>query len=153
MVVANERCEGFLAREKERLARAFVASFGLERGQEALAKAIAYAWEHWEEIDAMQNPTGYLYRVGQSRSRSRRRRAAAFPDVAQAGTPWVEPGLPRALRGLTSRQRTAVVLAYGYGWTHREIADLLGTKPTTVQNHVDRGLNKLRSVLGVTLDD
>lgn len=152
MVVADERCEGFLAREKERLARAFIASFGLERGQDALSEAMAYAWEHWEEIEAMHNPVGYLYRVGQSRSRSRRRRAGMFPSVADTGTPWVEPGLPRALSRLTSKQRVAVVLAHGYGWSHREIAELIGTRPTTVQNHIDRGLTKLRSVLGVTFD-
>jgi len=151
VVVAHERCEGFLAREKEKLARAFVSSFGLDRGQEALAEAMAYAWEHWEEVEAMQNPVGYLYKVG--RSRSRRRRAAVFPSVAETGTPWVEPGLPQALSRLTSRQRVAVVLAHGYGWSHREIAELLGTRPTTVQNHIDRGVTKLRSALGVTLDD
>lgn len=152
MVVADDRCRQFLVREKEGLARAFVASFGFERGQEALAEAMAYAWEHWEEIQAMQNPVGYLYRVGQSRSRLRLRHAI-FPNVALAGTPWVEPGLPRALSRLTSRQRVAVVLAHGYGWSHREIAALLGTKPTTVQNHIDRGIAKLRSDLGVTFDD
>ncbi len=152
VVVADERCEGFLAREREHLARAFVAAFGVERGQEALAEAMSYAWEHWERVEAMQNPVGYLYRVGQSRSR-RRRRACLFPSAADAGTPWVEPGLPRALGGLTSRQRVAVVLAHGYGWTHREIGDLLGIRPTTVQNHIDRGVARLRSSLGVTLDD
>jgi DNA-directed RNA polymerase specialized sigma24 family protein len=153
VVVAGERCEGFLAREKGNLARAFAASFGIERGQEALAEAMAYAWEHWEKVEAMQNPVGYLYRVGQSRSRASRRRHVVFPTVAEVGTPWVEPGLPGALSKLTNRQRAAVVLAHGYGWSHGEIAELLGTKPTTVQTHIDRGVRKLRAVLGVTADD
>lgn len=70
----EDGCEQFLVEHLEYLGRAFVASFGLERGQEALAEAMAYAWEHWTELKEMGNPVGYLYRVGQSRSRFRRRR-------------------------------------------------------------------------------
>lgn len=56
---------------RPRLARAFSAAYGLERGQEALAEAMAWAWEHADDLATMQNPAGYLYRVGQSRTRSR----------------------------------------------------------------------------------
>ena len=128
-----------------RLARAFVAAYGPERGEEALAEALAYAWEHLEEVRVMANPAGYLYRVGQSRSRPRwRPPVATFPAVADAGVPWVEPSLPAALEALTEHQRVAVVLVHGYRWTHREVADLLGIAPTTVQTHVERGLAHLR---------
>jgi RNA polymerase sigma factor (sigma-70 family) len=66
--------------------------------------------------------------------------------------PWVEPGLPRALNGLSEKQRVAVVLVCGFGWQLREVAELFGVKTTTVQNHVDRGLAKLRLDLEV-IDD
>jgi RNA polymerase sigma factor (sigma-70 family) len=52
------------------------------------------------------------------------------------------------LRSLSQRQRTAVVLVHGFGWTLREVAEIMGTKITTVQNHVERGLAKLRTELG-----
>jgi RNA polymerase sigma factor (sigma-70 family) len=61
-----------------------------------------------------------------------------------------EPGLPAALAGLTQRQRVAVVLVHGYGYTLREVAELTGIRQTTVQNHLNRGLARLRSTLGVT---
>src|SRR5207248_2212986 len=123
---------------RPRLARALLAAYGPDRGHEALAEALGYAWEHFGEIRLMANPAGYLYRVGQSRSRPRRRPgAAAFPSPAEAGVPWVEPSLPAALETLTEHQRVAVVLVHGYAWTHREVADLLGIAPTTVQNHVE----------------
>ena len=60
-----------------------------------------------------------------------------------------EPGLPRALAALSPRQRLAVVLVHGYGYTLREVAELTGIRPTTVQNHLARGLARLRSLLGV----
>lgn len=57
---------------RPRLVRAFVAAYGAERGHEALAEAFAWAWENFDSLRAMENPAGYLYRVGQSRTRPRR---------------------------------------------------------------------------------
>lgn len=128
---------------RPRLTRAFVAAYGPERGQEALAEAFAWAWENFDSLRTMDNPAGYLYRVGQSRSRPRKV-PPAFPAPADVGTPWVEPDLPHALRDLSEHQRVSVVLVHGYGWTQREVADLLGLAPTTVQNHLERGLAHLR---------
>ena len=71
-------------------------------------------------------------------------------DLPEALLPDVEPGLPSALAALPERQRIVVTLLHGYGWTMSEVADLLGTKKTTVQNHAERGMAKLRAALGVT---
>ena len=35
---------------------------------DALAEAFAYAWEHRERVMAMENPTGYLFRVAPARA-------------------------------------------------------------------------------------
>jgi DNA-directed RNA polymerase specialized sigma24 family protein len=63
--------------------------------------------------------------------------------------PLVEPRLGQALAGLSEGQRKAVILIYGFGWTMREVADLNGTKVTSVQTHLDRGMHKLRAALEV----
>ena len=47
-------------------------------------------------------------------------------------------------------QRIAVVLVQGYGYTLPEVAELTGIRLTTVQNHLNRSLRRLRSTLGVT---
>ena len=143
--------EALIAELHPRLARALVAAYGPERGNEAVAEAMAWAWEHRDDLLEMENPGGYLYRVGQSRSRPRRT-PPLFPSAVEAGTPWVEPSLPSALRELTEQQRVCVVLAHGYGWTHREVAELLSIAPTTVQNHVERGLAALRRHMEVVPD-
>ena len=54
------------------------------------------------------------------------------------------------LAQLSDRQRVAVVLVHGFGWTLREVAELTNTKVTTVQNHLERGLAQLRRGLEVT---
>jgi DNA-directed RNA polymerase specialized sigma24 family protein len=143
----------FFADAEPRLRRAFVAHYGSDRGREAAAEALAYAWEHWPRIAAMERPLAYLFRVGQSRTRRWKLRTdVAFPEPDPVELPWVEPALPRALNTLSPRQRTAVVLVCGFGWPLREVGELLGLKTTTVQNHVERGLAKLRLDLEV-LDD
>lgn len=143
--------DSLVATLRPRLARAFVTAYGIDRGQDALAEALAYAWEHFEELRQMTNPAGYLYRVGQSRTRSRRR-PPAFPVPASIGVPDVEPQLPGALLALSERQRVCVVLVFAYEWTHQEVADLLGLSRSSVQNHVERGVAGLRLAIGEETD-
>jgi hypothetical protein len=71
----------------------------------------------------MVNPAGYLYRVGQSRSRRFRRPRVLFPRPTPDQPSFVEPALPTPLEGLTRNQRVAVTLIHALGWTEREAAD------------------------------
>ena len=142
---AHRTFESFVALNEPRLRRGLVAAYGGERGREATAEALAYAWEHWERVSQMTNVVGYLYRVGQSKTRSRRL-AVTFVVADTKETQW-DPRLAPALTSLTERQRTAVVLIHGFGWSLREVSELTGTKITTIQNHLERGMSKLRSHL------
>ncbi|HEY1830039.1 MAG TPA: sigma factor-like helix-turn-helix DNA-binding protein [Acidimicrobiales bacterium] len=139
--------EAFVARHEPHLRHALVAHYGPEEGRDATAEALAYAWEHWERVKVMANAPGYLYRVAQSRTR-KRRQPAVFTQAEHA-EPSIEPGLPDALRRLPQSQRVAVVLVHGFGWRATEVAEFTGVKPTTVQNHLERGLRRLRKSLGV----
>ncbi len=143
-----EGYEGFFVVAEPRLRRALVARYGHDRGREATAEALAWGFEHWDRLEAMANPTGYLYRVGCSKARGRRRRVL-FEASASPDEPAVEPALAAALRRLSTSQRTAVVLVEGYGWQLHEVAELLGTSVSTVNTHLRRGLAKLRDDLGV----
>ena len=145
----------FMREAEPRLSLALGASYGAEVGHEATAEALEYAWENWARVRSMDNSLGYLYRVGQSRARRLRRRDRRLPSLPSPQSdrvPWVEPGLPAALAGLSKNQRNAVVLIHGFEWTQEEVADLLGVSRTTVQKHLERGLAKLRAALGVRAD-
>jgi len=150
MELAAEKYTAFVRGAGARLRRAFIAAYGPEVGAEATAEALAYAWEHWEKVEAMDNPAGYLYRVGQSKARKYRRRPPRLPGVADSVAPWVEPGLPAALQKLSERQRQAILLCHGYDWTLAEVAELWGTQRSTVQRQIDRGMVRLRKRLGVS---
>ena len=72
-VEASSRSFLEFARAAEpRLRYALVAALGVERGLEATNNALVYGWEHWERVGGMDNPIGYLYRVGQRKGRRRR---------------------------------------------------------------------------------
>ena len=139
----------FFEEFESKLSYALTAAYGVEVGAESSAEAIAYAWEHWAKVGRMDNPAGYLYRVGQTAARRLKRKAPLFPEVEQRELPMVEPGLPKALARLSAAQRTAVVLLYVLDWSEREAADLLGVNRSTIRRHRDRGLAKLRQALEV----
>ncbi|NNE11664.1 MAG: hypothetical protein HKN41_05395 [Ilumatobacter sp.] len=141
--------ETFVSDAEPRLRRALLGAVGVDRVQDAVGEALAYAYEHWGELRLMDNPVGYLYRVGQSKSRPRKRLRLfqRSPDLI----PEVEPGLPDALAALPDTQRIAVWLAHGCDWSHDEIATTLGVSRSTVATHVSRGLTRLRTELGVTV--
>lgn len=149
-----EEFEEFFRTVEPRLNRALVATYGSDIGREATIDALAWAWEHWSEVQGLANPGGYLYRVGQSRAKRAMRpgRSASIqlvPESRDASGGWYEPGLHDGLTSLTDRQRVCVVLCRGFQWTHAEVADLLEVSPSTVQNHVERATQHLKSVLGV----
>lgn len=140
----------FVERTEPRLLRALVGAFGSDVGRETTRDALAYAWEHWTRVSGMDNPVGYLFRVGQSRSRSYRKQRVWFPEVPEDGLPDVDPRLPGALRQLSQMQRAAVVLLFVEELPEREVAEALGISRATVRKHAERGLAKLRRALGVS---
>jgi RNA polymerase sigma factor (sigma-70 family) len=113
-----------------------------------------WAWAHRERLAGMDNPAGYLWRVGTSRSRRllrwRREQGGLPTDVAaseHAG--WFEPALPAALNRLGRDERVAVVLVHCFDWSYAEVAELLDVPLHTVRNRIHRGMASLRRELGV----
>jgi len=138
--------EAFFRETEPRLRRALVAAYGPELGRDAASEALTYAWEHWERLSQMANLPGYLFRVGQTRG-TRRKRQPVLHDRSSWPEYQFEPGLPAALAALSERQRLAVVLVHGYGYTLQEVAELTGLRKGSVQTHAARGLARLRAAL------
>jgi RNA polymerase sigma-70 factor (ECF subfamily) len=80
----------------------------------------------------------------------RRDQGRPYDEVAEeVETSLEREHVRRGLDALTDLQREAVVLAYYGGYTHREIAELLGVPPGTVKTRLRDGLIRLRDHLGV----
>lgn len=149
---AEPRFARFIEPAAVTLRRALVARNGIEDGCDAAAEAIAWAWEHRDDVEQMSNPIGYLFRVGQSSLRRERRvrgRRAEFRiEPTSADTADFDADLFAALRRLSADQRTAVVMVHMYGFRYRDVAELLDMSEAAVTNHVHRGLARLRRMLG-----
>lgn len=90
----------------------------------------------------LSNSAGYLYRVAQSRSRTKKQ--GHLPSTGEVGLPDVEPDLVPALLELPDRQRVAVWLVHGCGWSYAECATAMGISTSAVGTHVSRALGALR---------
>lgn len=144
--------EEFVERDGARIRAGLVAAYGPQVGADAAAEALAYGFEHWGRVGPMENPAGYLYRVGQTAARREFRPHGFLPQQAAASDPAFEPGLAPALESLTEPQRVGVVLVHGLGWTLREAAGLLEVEVSTLRTHIQRAISKLRSALEVNVD-
>jgi RNA polymerase sigma-70 factor, ECF subfamily len=120
---------------------------------DALAEAFAQALRRG---DHLKNPAAWVWRAAFSiaAGEMKERRKVVPLDVGvevAAVVPDVSPerliDLVRALARLTHRQRVAVVLADYAGWSHRQIAGVLGASVATVGVHVHRARGRLRELL------
>jgi hypothetical protein len=85
--------ELFVREAGPQLGRAFAAAYGFEDGRDATAEALVYAWENWHRLQHVANLPGYLFRVGQSRSR-RKRQPVVFDVCGAAESTVSSPGCP-----------------------------------------------------------
>jgi RNA polymerase sigma factor (sigma-70 family) len=148
--VEDEWFSQFAIRDVPRLRQTLVARYGHDVGAEALADAVAWAWERRDELQHMANPVGYLFRVAQSSTRRHFRWSRQIMLVhvdQQIAAELPDQDLLGALTKLKHPQRVAVVLVHSHGWSYREVADVLEISTDAVRNHVHRGLSRLRGLL------
>jgi RNA polymerase sigma factor (sigma-70 family) len=146
--------EGLYRDQGMRLWRALVLTTGSpDVADDAVAEAFAQALRRGEQL---RNLAAWVWRaafkIAAGEMKARRKVipldlgvevAAVVPDVS----PERLIDLVRALARLTYRQRVAVVLADYAGWSHRQIAAVLGSSVATVGVHVHRARGRLRELL------
>lgn len=67
MIIDDEKSievGAFIAAHRSALERALVARFGMTDGLDAAAHAVEFSIAHWDRLWKMNNPVGYLFRVG-----------------------------------------------------------------------------------------
>lgn len=147
--------EAFFAKAEPSLRVALVGAFGPHLGREATADALAWAWQNLERLDGMENPVGYLYRIGRNEAlKEVRLQSRHFLESAAPGfdLPDYEPMLASFMSELSEHQRVAVWMVHGLGYSHGEVAEVLECSKPSVATHVRRALSKLRQSLEVNVD-
>jgi DNA-directed RNA polymerase specialized sigma24 family protein len=140
----------FVRDSEVKLLKALVAHHGPDIGRDALADAYVYAWKNWARIRVADNLVGYVFRAADRIGANRTMKAnREQPHVAATlDAPWLDhdphPEVAVALRQLPARQRGAVLLVHGYGYSYKEAAEILDLPLSTLTNDATRGLQQLR---------
>ena len=109
--------------------------------EDLMQDAFLKVWERWEHVQALEDPSGYLYRTAMNLYRKRLRRAAVAlrhairPQVPRDDLDEVESRdvVLRTLAALTPRQRMSIVLTDLLGYSSEDAGRLMGVKATTVR--------------------
>lgn len=120
---------------------------------EAVDEAMARAYQRWNRVQALDNPGGWVYRVGLNWSRSILRRTLRpapmwvtdTTSVADRG--GLDPAIDRALAQLSVEQRAVVVCRLLIGYSEAQTSSALGIRPGTVKSRLARATARLQSLL------
>jgi len=149
VVTARQDLEVLYREHGNRLWWALVAFSGdREIASDAEAEAFAQALRRG---DAIRDPLAWVWKAafriaaGGLQERGGVIQATSEPTYE---LPESAAEVAAALRQLPARQRASIVLHYYADRPIREIAEILGTSPSTVAVHLHRGRNRLRDLLG-----
>ncbi|HTG48051.1 MAG TPA: RNA polymerase sigma factor [Actinomycetota bacterium] len=124
--------------------------------EDAVAEALARAWERSDRGDAIDSLPAWVTHVALNLSRSRLRRVRAEARARERLVARPGPGrteddrldVERALATLPRRQREVVVLHYYLGLPVSEISALRGISEGTVKSTLHRARHAMAQALG-----
>ncbi|MHB8246608.1 MAG: RNA polymerase sigma factor [Acidimicrobiales bacterium] len=144
---------GFVSEVEPLLRQALVAMYGSARGREATADTLNWAWEHQYPLEGVSpgEAVDRLFRVALRRSRLLES-TPAF-DNPPRHLPWSGPELGLVLGLLPMRERTALLLVHGAGWSVAQVAELLHAPPGRVSRQAERALGRARRAVMQPVND
>jgi len=116
---------------------------------DAVDEAMVRAYQRWDHVGLLDNPAGWVYRVGLNHARSRLRRllrrvAPPAPEsIAATEFTVADPAIALALDELSIDHRSVVVCRLLLGWSEAQTADALAIRPGTVKSRLSRASKQL----------
>ncbi|GIJ46789.1 putative alternative RNA polymerase sigma factor SigM [Virgisporangium aliadipatigenens] len=147
--------ETFYAESVDRVYRALAVTLvDVALAREATDEAMTRAYLHWSKVSRLNNPGGWVFRVGLNwatswRRKLRRERPLAddFPRPAAAHHDTADAAVTEALTALPVQQRAVVVCRVLLDLSTVDTATVLGLPEGTVRSRLSRALAALRADL------
>jgi DNA-directed RNA polymerase specialized sigma24 family protein len=146
--------EDFYREQRDPIGRALALTLrDSQLASEAVDEAMARAYQRWNRVQALENPGGWVYRVGLNWSRSILRRTLRPAPVwitntgATTDGTGLDPAIDRALAELSIEQRAVVVCRLLIGLSEAQTAAALGIRLGTVKSRLARASARLQSLL------
>jgi RNA polymerase sigma-70 factor (ECF subfamily) len=147
----------FFEQHRDRLFRAaWLVCRDRHEAEEIAQDAFLRVWQRWNAVRTLEDPAAYLFRTALNVTRNRKRHAALAarrfvhlaPPRDEVATVDARDVVVRALGGLTTRQRAAIVLVDLLDMTSEDAARTLGVRPATVRVLAARAREALRKEIG-----
>jgi RNA polymerase sigma-70 factor (ECF subfamily) len=112
---------------------------------DSVDEAMVRAYQRWERVGRLDNPAGWVYRVGLNHARSRLRRLLRRVPPADEAVEFtiVDPAVDLAISELSVDHRAVVVCRLLLGWSEAQTADALAIRPGTVKSRLSRASTQL----------
>ncbi len=146
--------EDFYREQRATIGRALAVTLrDTQLAAEAIDEAMARAYQRWNRVQALDNPGGWVYRVGLNWSRSFLRRVSRpapiwmTSSVVTIDGSALDPAIEQALAQLSVEQRAVVVCRLLMGYSESQTAVALDLRPGTVKSRLARATTRLQSLL------
>lgn len=141
---------------------------GHDQADDVTQETFTQAWKHWDRVQAMDNPAGWMHRVTVNNALDACNATNRRPDPADVHTEhqaaaapdgWGAPTRPvdcdvvedmhfsKLVSGLPPNQRAAATLFYMLDYSTEDVADVLGCDPSTARQHLFRARKALKAQL------
>jgi RNA polymerase sigma-70 factor (ECF subfamily) len=151
---ADSSFEAFYRAQVDRVYRALTLSVANpDLAREATDEGMARAYARWDTVSELDNPGGWVFRVGFNWACSRwrkLRRERPMPDQLPGVVEQPDPAVTDAIQALAllpRPQRAVVVCRILLGLSTAETATALGVAEGTVKSRLARGLAALRDAV------
>jgi len=121
--------------------------------EEIAQDAFVRVFERWDRVGALEDPTGYLFRVSMNVFRSRYRRASlgvrralllAPTETDDLAAVETRDAVVRLLMGLDPKQRAAVLLTAILDYSAEEAGRMLGLRASSVRSLTTRARARMK---------
>jgi RNA polymerase sigma factor (sigma-70 family) len=147
--------QALLDEHRDDVYRFLVASLGRDEADDCFQETFISAMRAYPRLRDASNLRSWLFTIAHRKTidahRARARRAVPVeevPEQADAGGVGLngEPELWRAVRGLPTKQRAAVLHRYVNDLAYADIGRVMGCSEDAARRSVHEGLKKLRTV-------
>ncbi len=142
---------------KDKLYKYAYFKLGEEDAMDAVMDCISEAWENIRTLKSEKAFSTWIFKIlyrncsARIKEQIRRKENVSIEDTVIASyTDFKSAELKEALELLTAEEREIVLLSAVAEYNSREIAKLIGIKPTTARSKLSRSLSKMREFLEVT---
>ena len=143
--------------ERKLYAAALSVTANTEDAKDAVAEAIAYAWEHLKDLRDESKFDAWILRITYSQAKMIRRKNREYDSIDElsemfsydADTSELEFFDVLSSAKLDNDEREILTLYFLFGYTMPEIAEKIGRKPNYVKTKYYRALRKLADMKGL----